>query len=113
MFGLPELKEWDMENIEEDCLHIITERLNMAFRRRRCCGSGIRMTGYTHKPNLKGAHEALTRAFQAMTGKRRGSGIRMTGYTHNPFKMFTAKRKELLDPVLKRVALAMNRAKRI
>ena len=63
--------------------------------------------------NLKGAHEAMNRAFQAMTraAKKRGSGIRMTIYTHNPFSQFTAKRKQLLDPTLKRVAQAMKRAK--
>ena len=73
----------------------------MAFRRRH--GSGIRMTGYNYK---------LIAPLIAREARHRDSGIRVTGYNHNPFRMFTAKRKELFDPLLKKVALAMKRAKR-
>ena len=61
------------------------------------------MTGYNYK---------LIAPWIAREARRCGSGIRMTGYNHNPFRMFTAKRKQLLDPLLKKVALAMKRAKR-
>ena len=41
---------------------------------------------------------------------RRGKGFIPPKY--RPFKLFGAKRKQLLDPLLKKVALAMKRAKR-
>ena len=73
----------------------------MAFRRKRCRGSGIRMTGYNYK---------LIALWIAREHRRRGSGYLPPKY--HPFKLFGAKRKELLDPILKKVALAMKRAKR-
>ena len=110
-FGLLELKEWDMENIEEDRLHIITERLNMACRRRR--GLVIRMTGYNYK---------LIAPWIARVARSRGSGIRMTGYNHNPFRMFTAEnsgsgyeksKKDLKHNTLRRQIVTMAHRRRI